>query len=75
MSTESLPGAVVVVGYITGLSAVRALACHGIPVAVVTTTTDDITLYSRWVSEYHILSDFHGKPESLLELFEQQSRR
>lgn len=74
-SNNSVYGAVVVGGYITGLSTVRALARHGIPVAVILTSPDDIAHYSRWTSEYHRLFAFSTQPESLLELLEQQSQR
>jgi predicted ATP-grasp superfamily ATP-dependent carboligase len=75
MSSNGECGAVVVGGYITGLSTVRALAGLGIPIAVILTDSGDIAHYSRWVSEYHKLFQFSIRPESLLELLEQQSRR
>jgi hypothetical protein len=42
-------GAVIVGGYITGLSTVRALSELGIPIAVVLTTPKDMGHHSRWV--------------------------
>jgi len=65
----------VIGGSITGLSTVRALASHGIPVAVVVTNPNDIAHHSRWVYEYHMILEFITQPESLLDLLEQHSQR
>jgi hypothetical protein len=55
MGISNVRGAVVVGGYVTGLSTVRALAGLDMPIAVVVTTPSDIAQYSRWTSEYHTL--------------------
>lgn len=68
-------GAVVVGGYVTGLSTVRALSSLGIPIAVVSTTPSDMAQYSRWASEHHELLQFSKQPESLLELLEKQCQK
>lgn len=75
MSDPSTPGAVVVGGSITGLSSVRALATHGVPVAVVATSAHDVAPYSRWTSETHRLPAFQDDPASVLALLEQQRER
>jgi hypothetical protein len=46
------PGAVVIGGHINGLGLVRALAAHGVPTAVVTTSPFDIADRSRCVSAH-----------------------
>ncbi len=73
--TGTMCGAVVIGGYITGLSTVRALASSGMPIAVVVTDSSDIAQYSRWATEHHDLVDFFNKPDSLLDLLEQHARR
>lgn len=75
MSGSTIPGAVVVGGSITGLSSVRSLATHGVPVAVVATSARDLAPHSRWASETHRLPAFHDDPASALELLEQQRER
>ncbi len=74
MSDGTTPGAVVVGGSITGLSSVRALAAHGVPVAVVATSSRDVAHHSRFASESHQLLDLQERPESVLELLEARAR-
>lgn len=52
---------------------VRSLASRGIPVALVTTSPDDIAQYSRHVKEHQPLKKFQDDPERLVELLEQRS--
>ena len=74
MSVGAARGVVVLGGSITGLSTLRALAPHGIPVAVVATHPGDVAPYSRWARENHCLLGFESEPESVLEFLEGKSR-
>ena len=62
-----MTGAVVVGGLITGLSTARALGSHGIPVAAIVPTREDLSHYSRFVQECHVV-DFCSQPEALLDV-------
>jgi D-aspartate ligase len=65
----------VIGGYLAGLTAVRALAGQGIPVAVVATRANDIAHHSRCVAERHVLQAAENQAEALLALLERQGRR
>jgi predicted ATP-grasp superfamily ATP-dependent carboligase len=49
---------------------VRSLAARGIPVALVTTSPDDIAQHSRHVADHEPLDDFRADPDRLIELLE-----
>jgi predicted ATP-grasp superfamily ATP-dependent carboligase len=70
---NSIPGAVIIGGYATGLITVRALASLKIPIAVIATRPTDIAQYSRWVTEHVFLRSFHSTPESLVEFLEDRA--
>ncbi|MBE0659089.1 MAG: hypothetical protein IH602_15450 [Bryobacteraceae bacterium] len=65
-----MSGAVVIGGYINGLGLARSLASRGIPVALVTTSPDDIAQHSRYVLRHQPLKDFHDDPVRLIEILE-----
>jgi len=69
------PGAIVIGGYVNGLGIVRALAAHGVPVAVVTTKPYDIAQRSRWTVAHCNVDGLEERPESLLEALEAWSAR
>lgn len=75
MTITHQPGAIVVGGYVNALGVVRALASHGVRVAVVPTRAFDVAQYSRDVVESLPLFDFHERPDCLLELLEREARR
>lgn len=62
-------------GSVNGLGAVRALAAHGVPVAVVATRSQDIAQVSRFTRESLRLPELHSRPDSLVELLERHARR
>ena len=66
-------GAVVIGGHINGLGLVRSLAARGLPVALVTTSPDDIAQHSRHVAMHEPLKDFHDDPQRLIELLERMA--
>lgn len=68
-------GAVVIGGSITGLSSLRALASHGVAVALVATSPHDVAPFSRFARETHALLEFEAQPGSLLDLLERHSGR
>ena len=51
----------------------RSLAARGIPVALVTTSRDDIAQHSRHVNEHQPLKEFQDDPERLVELLAHRS--
>jgi predicted ATP-grasp superfamily ATP-dependent carboligase len=64
----------VIGGYVNGLGMVRALAAHGIPVAVVTTKPYDIAHRSRFVVAHRAVVGLEEHPEALLEVLDGWSR-
>jgi D-aspartate ligase len=69
------PGAVVIGGYATGVSALRSLARAGVRTAVVLTTPDDIAHRSRYAHEAHRVVDLHRRPDGLIDLLQDQASR
>jgi D-aspartate ligase len=69
------PGAIVIGGYVNGLGIVRALAAHGVPVAVVTTKPYDIAQCSRRVVAHRGVVGLEERPEALLEALDGWSER
>jgi D-aspartate ligase len=65
---EGLSGAIVVGGYTNGLTVVRALRGLGLPITVISTRPIDIAQHSRWATEGVELQQFHGSPDSLIDL-------
>jgi predicted ATP-grasp superfamily ATP-dependent carboligase len=68
-------GAIVVGAHVNGLGVIRALASHGIPIAVISTRSFDIAQHSRWVSERHDLFRLHEQQDALIELLEWNATR
>ncbi len=69
------PGAVVIGGYATGVSALRSLARAGVRTAVVLTTPDDIAHRSRYAHQSHRVLDLHRRPDGLIDLLQDQASR
>lgn len=68
-------GAVVLNGSPTGLSALRSLAGHGIPTALIQTKWNHIAAHSRYARETHNVFEFQSGPSPLMELLERQAGR
>lgn len=68
-------GAIVVGAHANGLGVIRALAPHGIPIAVISTRSFDIAQYSRWVGERQELFRLHERQDALIELLERNATR
>lgn len=66
-------GAVVIGGYINGLSLVRSLAARGIPTAVITTKPFDLAQYSRLAAEHESVDGLEDDPERLVEILERRA--
>ena len=69
----SPPGVVILGGYSTALTAVRALAPAVGPIALISMRADDIAQHSRWVDETVYLWQFPKNPEALLALLEEKA--
>jgi predicted ATP-grasp superfamily ATP-dependent carboligase len=72
---SSVRGAIVVAGHPNGLTVVRALGERGIPVAVITTSRENIAHFSRYCIEHHACHNLYKNGESLVEVLEAQKRR
>lgn len=67
------PGAVIIGGEITGLAALRALGRRGVDVALVTDSSEDLALRSRWSRDSHVLPGIGADGEALAQLLEARS--
>ena len=70
---ESLPGAIVIGGYINALTTIRALASRGVKSIVISTTAADMAPWSRYADQTLKLRDLHSDPEKLIRLLKSQA--
>lgn len=68
-------GAIVVAGHPNGLGVVRALGEQGIPVAVISSSPQNIAQYSRYCVEHQPCHSLFRNGESLVELLDAHKRR
>jgi predicted ATP-grasp superfamily ATP-dependent carboligase len=71
----SQPGAVVIGGYATAVSALRSLAREGVRTAVILTDRNDIAHRSRYAHEFHRVRALDKSVDGLIDLLQEQGLR